>query len=123
MRKPRGRPKKPRIVKQKPHVIQFSPRGRPGRPDEVELGLEEYEAVRLVDYRGLDQHWASINMGISQQTFSRVLKRARKALAEGLVRGAIIRIDGGTYTFRRERKRVKVRHAIHKNRVKRSHHK
>jgi len=107
MRKPRGRPKKSRIVKGRPQVTQFSPRGRPGRPDEVELGLEEYEAVRLSDYRGLDQHWAAINMGISQQTFSRVLRRARKALAEGLVRGAIIRIDGGTYKLRKERKRAR----------------
>jgi predicted DNA-binding protein (UPF0251 family) len=35
--------------------IQFSPRGRPGRPDEIELKMEEFEAIRLADYTGLKQ--------------------------------------------------------------------
>jgi len=38
--KPRGRPKKYRIVHRDPKISQFSPRGRPGRPDEIDLGME-----------------------------------------------------------------------------------
>jgi predicted DNA-binding protein (UPF0251 family) len=93
----RGRPKKYRLVRQDPKISQFSPRGRPGRPDEVNLATEEYEAIRLSDHMGFSQKEAAKSMRISQQTFSRVLKSARKVLADGLTRGATIRIQGGSY--------------------------
>lgn len=95
----RGRPKKYRIVKLDPKISQFSPRGRPGRPDEVELTMDEFEALRLSDYIGLPQKEAAKSMRISQQTFSRVLKKARKTLAKGLISGAIIKIQGGHYVI------------------------
>lgn len=97
--RPRGRPKKYRIVRQDPRISHFSPRGRPGRPDEVELTMDEFEALRLADYMGLSQKEAAKSMRISQQTFSRVLKGARKTLANGLIRGAIIKIQGGRYVI------------------------
>ena len=50
--RPRGRPKKYRIVRQDPKISQFSPRGKPGRPDEVNLTMDEYEAIRLADFLG-----------------------------------------------------------------------
>ncbi|MFA5145181.1 MAG: DUF134 domain-containing protein [Candidatus Omnitrophota bacterium] len=92
-----GRPKKYRIVRQDPRISQFSPRGKPGRPDEVELSMDQFEAIRLADYMGLGQKEAAKSMRISQQTFSRVLKKARKSLANGLVNGAAIKIQGGSY--------------------------
>ncbi len=95
----KGRPKKYRIVRQDPKISQFSPRGRPGRPDEVELTVDEYEAIRLADYIGLSQKEAAISMKISQQTFSRILKKARKSLANGLINGAVIKIQGGYYAI------------------------
>ena len=95
--KQRGRPKKYRIVRMDPKISQFSPRGRPGRPDEVELGVDQFEAIRLADYMGFAQKEAAKSMHISQQTFSRILGKARKAIANGLVRGAIIKIHGGSY--------------------------
>jgi predicted DNA-binding protein (UPF0251 family) len=95
----RGRPKKYRIVRQDPKISQFSPRGRPGRPDEVSLGTDEYEAIRLADHMGFSQKEAAKSMHISQQTFSRILNSARKTLADGLVRGATIRIQGGSYVI------------------------
>jgi len=93
----RGRPKKYRIVRQDPKINQFSPRGRPGRPDEVELSMDEFEALRLSDYMGLPQEESAQSMHISQQTFSRILKKARKSLAAGLIKGATIKIQGGHY--------------------------
>lgn len=96
---PRGRPKKYRIVRLDPKISQFSPRGKPGRPDEVDLGMEEFEAIRLADYMGMSQKEAARSMHISQQTFSRVLKKARKTLANGLIQGAIIKIQGGHYVI------------------------
>ena len=97
--RPRGRPKKYRIVKVDPKISQFSPRGRPGRPDEVELKMDEFEALRLADYRGLVQKEAAKSMRISQQTFSRILKRARSLIAKGITTGSAIRIQGGQYVI------------------------
>jgi len=97
--KRRGRPKKYRIVKHDPEISHFSPRGRPGRPDEVDLTMDEFEAVRLADYMGLEQKEAAQSMRISQQTFSRILKRARRAIADGLIGGKIIKIQGGFYVI------------------------
>ncbi len=96
---PRGRPKKYRIVRQDPKINQFSPRGKPGRPNEVEISVDEYETIRLADYIGLNQKEAAISMRISQQTFSRILKKARKSLANGLINGAVIKIQGGYYAI------------------------
>ncbi len=97
--KKRGRPKKYRIVRVDPRISQFSPRGRPGRPDEIDLAMDEFEAIRLADFKGLSQEKAAESMHISQQTFSRILKRARKAIADGIVQGKIIRIQGGHYVI------------------------
>jgi len=95
--KPKGRPKKFRIVKFNPLISQFSPRGKAGRPDETTLSLDELEAVRLADLLRLSQKQAAEQMRISQQTFSRILKKARQKIATAIVRGHIIRIHGGKY--------------------------
>jgi len=97
--RPRGRPKKYRIIKVDPKISQFSPRGRPGRPDEVELKMDEFEALRLTDYQDLPQKEAARSMRISQQTFSRILRRARKIIAKGITTGSAIRIQGGQYVI------------------------
>ena len=96
---PRGRPKKYRIVRLDPKINQFSPRGKPGRPDESELTMDEFEAMRLADHMGLSQKEAARSMHISQQTFSRILKQARKTISNGLVKGSTIKIQGGHYVF------------------------
>jgi predicted DNA-binding protein (UPF0251 family) len=95
----RGRPKKYRIVRQDPKITQFSPRGKPGRPDEVVVTTDEFEALRLADYMGLGQKEAAKSMRISQQTFSRIIKRAHKAMADALISGKIIKIQGGSYVI------------------------
>lgn len=95
--KPKGRPKKPRRVENKPRILVFSPRGRRGRPNEVELKYEELEALRLSDLNNLQQSQAAKVMGISRQSFGRVLKNARKTISDALVNGKIIRIIGGCY--------------------------
>lgn len=95
--RPRGRPRKYRIVKLNPKISQFSPRGRPGRPDEVELKTDEFEALRLADHQDLGQKEAAKSMHISQQTFSRILRKAHKLIAKGIITGSTIRIQGGQY--------------------------
>jgi hypothetical protein len=95
----RGRPKKYRIVRTDPKISQFSPRGKAGRPDEVDLAMDEFEAVRLTDFMGLSQKEAARLMRISQPTFSRTLDRARKTITTALVKGTIIKIQGGHYVI------------------------
>jgi uncharacterized protein len=90
-----GRPRKRRFIEADPKINQFSPRGRPGRPDEAVLAIDEYEAVRLAHYEGLNQLEAAKSMNISQQTFSRTIKKAQKAIADALVNGKTIYIQGG----------------------------
>lgn len=93
----RGRPKKLKFVQGNPKISQFSPRGKPGRPDEVDLTYEEFEALRLADYLRLGQKEAARSMKISQQTFSRILNKARRLIATALNNGAAIKIQGGNY--------------------------
>ena len=95
--RPKGRPIKYRIVSNNPKISQFSPRGRAGRPEEIELKMDQFEAIRLADSEGIDQKKAAKRMRISQQTFSRILQQARKAVSDALVNGKIIRIQGGYY--------------------------
>ena len=92
-----GRPIKTRKVHKDPDTKQFSPRGHRGRPGYNELKIEEVEAIRLIDHMGLKQAEAAGSMGISQQTFSRVLRKARKSLGEALVLGRIIKVKGGVF--------------------------
>lgn len=101
----RGRPRKLRKITKEPPVTQFSPRGRIGRPGYVNLTIDGYEALRLADFLGYNQKEASKSLGVSQQTFSRVLKRARKTLAEGISLGLIINIGGYK---KRAKKAVKI---------------
>lgn len=97
----RGRPRKKKIINEQPRIDHFSPRGRPGRPDETIVAMEEYEAIRLHDYLGMQQKDAATMMGISQQSFSRVVREARKKLSDAIVNAKIIRIDGGDFVNRR----------------------
>ena len=95
--KPRGRPAKTRYVKAEPNVAQFSPRGKPGRPNEVELTIDQFEALRLADYKDTPHVVAGKFMGVSRQTFERILKKARNKVADGLINGKIIKITGGQF--------------------------
>lgn len=105
--KPKGRPKKIRLVEKEPRVLQFSPRGKPGRPDETELSLDQLEAIRLVDFQGLKQSNAAQHMGLSRQTIGRILKQAHKGISDALINGKIIRIAGGNVQLKKSRNPVK----------------
>jgi len=97
----KGRPRKKKIIHDQPRIDHFSPRGRPGRPDETTIAMEEYEALRLSDYLGMPQKKAARMMGISQQTFSRIIRNARKKVSDAIVNAKIIRIEGGDFINKR----------------------
>ena len=97
--KPRGRPQKSRYVQNMPKITQFSPRGKPGRPEEVMLTIDQLEALNLADFKHLSQLDGSRIMGISRPSFSRLIKRAHRIVADALVNGKIIRIGGGPIIY------------------------
>ena len=108
------RPKKIRFVSGYPAIAAFVPRGM-AVTGEVLLSLEELEAIRLSDFEHLDQEKAADMMGVSRHTFGRILADARSVVAEALVTGKAMRIQGGTYEFRgmgqRRRRRGGRRHS------------
>ena len=82
-----------------PSMDGFKPFGVKMRNlEKVILLFEEYEALRLIDYENMNQEEAAERMDISRPTFTRVYKKARKAIATALVEGKAIFIEGGTYT-------------------------
>ncbi len=63
----------------------------------VLLTVDEFEAVRLKDLEGLEQKEAAEKMDVSQPTLHRILESARKKVADAIVNGKEIRIEGGEY--------------------------
>lgn len=95
------RPRKNRMVQAHPEVTYFKPQGVPMRSlRNVVLPVEGLEALRLADLEGLDHELAAARMSISRPTFSRVLAAARRSVAEALVRGMAISIQGGDFVVR-----------------------
>ncbi len=91
-----ARPKRRRQISSLPDYVLFKPAGVPGRTlPAVELTVDEYEALRLADYEGLYQEPAAQRMGVSRQTFGRIVESARKKVAKVLVEGLALRIAGG----------------------------
>lgn len=91
------RPCKCRQIHGIPGAMAFKPAGKPVRQlKQVELGPDEFEAIRLADMEGLYQEEAAEKMGISRATFGRIVEEARRKIATALVQGRalIIQLDG-----------------------------
>ena len=81
-----------------PSVTYFKPAGIPLRAlEEVCLSVEEAEAIRLKDLEGMEQEEGADKMNISRPTFQRVLASARGKIADALLKGKAIRIEGGNF--------------------------
>lgn len=96
------RPKKCCAVYAIPDVTYYKPRGIPMRQlKETALTLEGFEAIRLADHQGLDQTQAAEQMQVSRATFGRILSQARHTVAQALVQGMALSIQGGNYAVNR----------------------
>jgi len=79
-----------------PDVVYFKPRAVPlSMLEEVDLSIDELEALRLCDLEDFKQEEAAKKMKISQSTLQRILTSARKKVAEALIRGKAIKIRKG----------------------------
>lgn len=75
----------------------FGVRGR--KSNEVILHLEEYEAIRLLDYQNLTQEEAAVHMDISRPTLTRIYEEARNKVATAFVEGRDLIFKGGDIYF------------------------
>ena len=92
------RPRKCRLVRNSPLSRFYKPRGIPMIDLKiVALKDEEWEAILMADYKGLEHEAAAKLMGVSRPTFSRVLAAARAAVAKALAEGAALDIGGGDF--------------------------
>ncbi len=97
-----ARPRKFRNVCGLPHTDRFGPLGRgghghgPGNRFIVML-IDEYETIRLIDLEGLTQEECSQQMNIARTTVQRIYSDARKKIAQSLVEGKVLKIEGGDY--------------------------
>ncbi len=92
------RPRKKRLIRSNPLARFYKPQGIPMRDMEiVTLKDEEWEAIKLADYKGLNHEEAAELMGISRPTFSRLISCARKAVASALIEGSALEIGGGDF--------------------------
>ena len=95
------RPFSCRRVAGSPAAAVFKPVGIPMRElEEIVMTLDEFEALRLASLDGLYQEEAAARMNISRPTFSRIIEAAHRKIADALVHGKALRIEGGPVQLR-----------------------
>ena len=84
-------------------AVYFKPAGVPACTlEQVTLTLDEVEALRLADLQGLYQEPAAEQMKISRPTFTRIIEVARRKVAEALIHGKALRLEGGAVVIKGE---------------------
>ncbi|SRR6266545_2183502 len=106
-----ARPLSPRSIVGRPVATLFKPGGVPAL-SQIRMTLDEFEAVRLADLEALHQEEGARRMGVSRQTFGRVLAAAHRKVAQALVLGHSLRIEGGTVSAD-TRRRARCPHCSH----------
>jgi len=93
-----SRPIKCRKVCCLPECKRFGPLDTLGDTDQsIQMTVDEYETIRLIDLEGLTQEECSIQMKVARTTVQSIYNDARIKLAESLVNGRILQIEGGEY--------------------------
>ena len=83
-----------------PGCERFGPKGMSGRADSpIDMTLDEYETIRLIDREGLTQEQCALQMGVARTTAQAIYNSARAKLADCLVSARELRISGGDYVL------------------------
>ena len=94
------RPRKYRTVCRMPKSCRFGPLDEPLRADGVvRMTVEEYEAVRLIDLEGMTQEECAQQLSVSRTTVQGIYNDARQKLADAVVNGRRLLIEGGDYVI------------------------
>lgn len=92
------RPRKWRKVCCLPESNRFGPLDSPANLENtVHMTVDEYETIRLIDLEGFTQEECADQMNIARTTVQKIYNDARKKLAESLVNGKVLWIEGGEY--------------------------
>ena len=89
------RPVKCRKVCHFPNVLEFFPTGDYEKKTPIVLTVDEYETIRLLDKKGYSQEQCAESMQIARTTVQRIYEIARKKIADALIDGHPLRIEGG----------------------------
>ena len=92
-----ARPKKCRRVCALPAIKEFVPDSCRNAADCIVLAVDEYEAIRLIDYEGFSKEECGEHMSVARTTVQQIYTSARKKIAEALVEGCALVIEGGDY--------------------------
>lgn len=99
-----SRPYKPRMVSAMPKFTFFKPIGIPvSLLEEINLTVDELEALRLKDLQKLEQNECALRMNIAQSTLQRILVSAHEKVARAIIEGKALRIHGGPYAIEGEK--------------------
>ncbi len=91
------RPRKCRKVCHLPETAEFVPAHGNDRDDAVVMTVDEYETIRLIDREGFSQEECGQYMHIARTTVQQIYNTARKKIAQALVEGRALKIEGGDY--------------------------
>ena len=92
-----ARPKKCRKVCSMPQNTCFGPEGCMNDKEIIVMTVDEYETIRLIDKEGFSQEECGEYMNVARTTVQQIYNNARKKLADALVNGQKLKIEGGEY--------------------------
>lgn len=72
----------------------------------ITMSVEEYETIRLIDVEGMLQEECGESMNVARTTVQRIYNDARKKIADALVNGNVLKIEGGNYKLCEEGQQV-----------------
>jgi len=115
-----ARPRKCKRVCNMPEINTFGPYPKDkGIGDFVEMTVEEFETIRMIDHEGFIQEECAESMGVGRSTVQRIYEDARKKIADSLVNGKILKVQGGDYIVCEELKDVEKCEPCFRNRHRR----
>ncbi len=92
------RPTKCRRVCHFPETVEFVPKGE-ASGEYLVLTVDEFEAIRLIDREGLSQEECGAQLGVGRTTAQKIYETARRKLADILVLGLSLKIEGGDFSL------------------------
>ena len=96
------RPRKQKRVFRMPERTLYGPLDGTKKDTEINLLVEEYETIRLIDFENLNQEECAEDMNVARATVQRLYDTARTKIASSIITGATLRIGGGDYQINSE---------------------
>ncbi len=90
-----ARPRKNRRICSIPDAKKFNKSY--GSKDTIDITVDEYETVRLIDYVGLTQQECAKQMQVARSTITAIYDSARYKISDSIVNGKALEVDGGDF--------------------------